>query len=114
MKSAKKSHSLKSAAAATVIMLAIAILAITLPTLSQDSDYGINTGAGISSLDKHQGAQTALATIAATSIPPTSTPAPPTATSAPPTSTPIAPTATLDIPTHVPPEHTREPQPTQQ
>ena len=109
MESKSRSRSFfRVAVAAVIALLAIAMLLITLPTLGQSDDYGIESGAGVSSLDKIHGAATALATIAATPVPPTSTPVPPTATPLPPTSTPN-PTATplfghtqVPDPTHPP------------
>ena len=97
----KKESSYKRAAAAAVTLCVIVILAIALPALTQDDDYGVSSNAVQT---KEQQALTALATIAATSVPPTATPVPPTATPVP---------TQVSIPTQIPgPQLTLPPDPT--
>ena len=75
------------ALAALIALLAIAMLLITLPTLGQSDDYGVESGASGSSLQNKYATQTAVASyltaIQEQTVSPTPTPVTPTATPTP-------------------------------
>ena len=93
----------------TCAALAAALsLIVILPAFANSGDYGIAAGPIVvpTQDNKGQGVQTAVATIAATPVPPTATPVPP--TSVPPTSVPATAVDPIDpletsVPTEVPP-----------
>ena len=94
------------AAAAAIALLAIATGVFILPALSQDGDYGVETGANAASIQKKNATLTAVAAartaLQQLTVTPTPTPVTPTATPAPPTQTPNPYIIPTDAPTTAP------------
>ena len=79
--------------AAGISLTAAIMLLIIIPAFANSGDYGINTIMPTLS-QKERGVATAVATLAATAVPPTAAPATAVPTSVPPTATSLPPTDT--------------------